>query len=223
MNVKYDFPRFDPTKLNKNNINRQVVDIVPFGSLVLELGCATGFVGEFLIKSKKCHVYGVEERKDEAKIAAKRLNGILAINIEEKEAIDKIQKLHHGKFDVILAMSLAEHLKDLKSFFSLVKKLMDKNGCLIITVPNIAHWSIRLSLLFGKFNYEKYGILDETHLHFFTVKSLKDLIENNGFEITSLKIDAEGGGYPKISLFLSRFFPNLFAYQILVIAKIKNK
>ena len=195
---------------------------MPFNSLVLDFGCATGFIGEYLIKNKKCRVFGIEEGKEEAEIASKKLNGVIFSNIDDKNVFNKIRKLNTGKFDVILAMSLVEHLKDLKSFFNLVERLLKKDGYLIITVPNIAHWSMRLKLLQGNFDYTKYGILDETHLHFFTIKTLKNLLENNDFEMGNLNIDAEGGGCPRVSLFLSRFFPNLFAYQILVKARIKK-
>lgn len=89
---------------------------------------------------------------------------------------------------------------------------------MVVTTPNVAHWSMRLSLLKGNFNYSEYGILDNTHLHFFTMETFKQLFIKNNLKIKKVAMDAEGGGYPRLSILMSNFFPNIFAYQILIVA-----
>lgn len=218
--IKYDYPGFNPNQLDSQNIDRLALKHVPNGSFVLEIGCATGFMGEYLIKEKNCQVVGLEQRVKEASVARKKLDKVVIADIEQKEAFAEIEKLtKEGKFDVILATSVMEHLKDPKNVLINLKRILKPNGFVIATIPNIAHWSMRIELLRGNFNYTDYGILDSTHLHFFTSRTFRDLFEKTGYGIETFEIDSVGGGYPKISRFLARFFPNLLAYQMLIVAK----
>lgn len=220
MKIKYDYKNFTPKNLDPENINRLAVENVPDNSMVLDVGCATGFMGEYLIKEKKCRVYGVEKNKKEFAIAKKILTGVMLADIEQEGVEEDILKLvKNKKFDVILATSIIEHLKDSSAFLNKCKKLLKQNGIIIASTPNIAHWTIRLSLLKGNFDYSEYGILDNTHLHFFTIKALRQLFENNRFIVKNLLIDSVGGGYPRLSRLLSKLFPTLFAYQILIVAQ----
>jgi hypothetical protein len=78
-----------------------------------------------------------------------------------------------------------------------------------------------LKLLKGEFEYEEYGLLDKTHLRFFTPKTFQDLVKSSGYTIQQYAIDSVGGGRPRISKFLSQFFPNVFAFQMLIVASKK--
>lgn len=209
---------FNPKKLDLLNIDRQSVSLIREESRVLEIGCATGFVGEYLIKNKNCKVVGVELGKEEAKEARKKLPLVFCGDIEDRKIAGLIEK--HDKFDVVYASALVEHLKDPWEALRNWQKFMDKNGCLIITTSNIAHWSIRLNLLRGKFKYQNYGILDNTHLRFFTSATFKKLVEDCGYKIEYFAIDPVGGGFPRISKYLSKIFPNVFAYQMLIKASL---
>jgi methionine biosynthesis protein MetW len=218
MPIKYQNPGFNPELLSPHNIDRMAINEVPFGSSVLDIGCATGFMGKYLQEKKRCQVFGFDLRKDEIKVAKKNLNKAYLGNIESQNVVKLIlQKNAHKKFDVILATSLIEHLANPDGAIKTMKKLLNPGGKIIITTPNIAHWTTRIQLLTGNFDYTDYGIMDKTHLHFFTIKTFKKLFEKNQLKIDKLKIDAEGGGYPRISLLLAPFFPNLFAYQILIV------
>lgn len=218
--LKYGRDRsFNPEKLHPLSIDRQSVSFVPDGSLVLEIGCATGFMGAYLRKEKKCFVVGVEERKEEVREAKKQLQKIIRGNIEEEKTIQQVREL--GKFQVILASAVVEHLQDPMRALRRWKTFLRKDGTLIVTTSNIAHWTMRMKILLGKFDYEEYGILDSTHLRFFTPKTFAELVESAGFSITHYSIDPVGGGYPKASYLLSKLFPNVFAYQMLIVAKLK--
>lgn len=220
MKVKYDFKNFMPENLEPENIDRLAVEKVPDNATVLDVGCATGFMGKYLIREKKCRVYGIEKNIDEAKVAEKRLTGVILADIEQEGVENDILKLvKNKKFDVILATSIVEHLRDSSIFLNNCKKLLKPNGIIIASTPNIAHWSIRMSLLKGNFDYKEYGILDNTHLHFFTIKTFRQLFEKNKYVIRELLIDSVGGGYPRISRLLAKWFPAIFAYQILIIAQ----
>src|SRR3972149_2203274 len=90
---------FNPDKLDPLNIDRQSVELIPKGTKVLEIGCATGFMGEFLIKNKGGYVVGVELGREEAKEARRRLNKVIEGNIEDT----KVLHLINDKFDVVFA------------------------------------------------------------------------------------------------------------------------
>lgn len=218
--VKYGKNKtFIPEKLDTDNIDRQSIALIPKGAKVLEIGCATGFMGVYLQKKKDCTVIGVELGVDEARIAKKNLTGVIQADIEDKTTLKKIAS--YGKFDVIFSSALIEHLKDPWTSLKQWKKFINKNGSLILTTSNVAHWSMRLKLFQGKFDYEQFGILDNTHLRFFTTNSFRKLVEDCGYSINHFAIDAVGGGYPKISKPLSTFFPNVFAYQMVILANPK--
>ncbi len=219
MSIKYNNQLFNPSQLDPLNIDRLALSHIQIKTRVLELGCATGFMGEYLRKKNGCFVMGVEQRKDEGYIAEKKLDGVILADIENPETIDIIQKKSKQQFDHILATSIIEHLKDPETTLQRLHCLLKKDGTLIITTPNIAHWSMRLSLLFGTFDYTEYGILDNTHLHLYTIKTFRHLIEDCGYTIQTTGIDPVGGGYPKISFYLSHLFPTFFAYQLLIVAK----
>ncbi len=220
MALKYTNPQFDPQKLSIYNIDRQAVENVPPQSLVLDVGCATGFMGSYLKQHKSNRVYGLDIRPEEIKIAKRYLEEVIKGDIVDTKVINEIlEKTRHKKFDVILATSVIEHVTDTKQAIRNMINILKPGGLLIITTPNIAHWSTRFSLLFGKFDYTDYGILDHTHLHLFTAETFRKLITNEGLKIEKFAIDAEGGGYPRLSLMLAKLFPNLFAYQMLIVAK----
>jgi len=210
---------FNPQKFHPLNIDRQSVSFVPDSSSVLEIGCATGSMGACLRRKKNCFVVGVEERKEEAKEAKKQLQKIIRGNIEEEKTFQQIRKC--GEFEVVLASAVVEHLSDPWRALHRWKTFLKRDGILIVTTSNIVHWRMRIKILLGKFEYEEYGILDNTHLRFFTPKTFRELVESTGYSIISYSIDPVGGGYPKVSYTLSKLFPNVFAYQMLIVARPK--
>lgn len=220
--LKYGRDRsFNPEKLHRLNIDRQSVSFVPDGSLVLEIGCATGFMGAYLRKEKKCFVVGVEERKEEVREAKKQLQKIIRGNIEEEKTIKQVREAEKLKFQVILASAVVEHLHNPWRAIRRWKTFLKRDGTLIVTTSNIVHWTMRIKILLGKFEYEDYGILDNTHLRFLTPKTFRELVESAGYSIIHYSIDPVGGGYPKVSNLLAKLFPNMFAYQMLIVAKPK--
>lgn len=203
---------FNPEKLNKLNIDRQSINLIPNNTRVLDIGCATGFMGEYLKRKKKCRVIGVEQGREEAVRAKRVLDEVIVGDIEDIKTLSQI----HYRFNVILMSAIVEHLKDPDKTLKAIKKLLKKDGFIIATTSNIVHWSTRLGFIKGKFEYKDFGILDNTHLRFFTIHTFKKLFEDAGYKIEYFSIDPVGGGYPRISMILSKFFPNLFAYQMLI-------
>lgn len=220
MSIKYQNPQFNPEKLSPHHIDRLAIEQISSNSMVLDVGCATGFMGKYLRNKKNCVVYGLDIRPDELEVAKRNLDKAILGNIEQAKTVKAIlEKTNQKKFDYILSTSLIEHTANPDQVIENMKSLLKPGGKIVMSTPNIAHWSIRLKLLRGEFDYTDYGILDRTHLHFFTPKTFAKLFMGNKLKIVNQKIDAEGGGLPRLSLALAPLFPNLFAYQVLIVAE----
>lgn len=90
------------------------------------------------------------------------------------------------QFDVVLCGDILEHLTNPGAVLQKLKRRLASTGYLVVSLPNVAHGSVRLSLLKGAFTYVKEGLLDATHLRFFTLDSIRELFNRNGFEIQDL-------------------------------------
>ncbi len=203
---------------------------IPKKSRVLDLGCADGKLGKYLINHLDCYVVGVEKEKKQAKIAQKCLHKVIIGNLENQQIIQLIKR--QEKFDVIFASSILEHLTLPQNTIKGIIPSLKKNGVIIITLPNVAYWLVRLNLLFGNFNYTKSGILDITHLRFFTIKTARNFISKDcslkilttEYDFPQLPIASKLLSYLKIYEFQTKIFkrfPNLFAYQVLFVTKAK--
>lgn len=211
--------------------HKRVEMLVPNDALVLDLGAEGNYVDE--LKNKNCSVYGIT--LSEIPFEVRRKYDHLFIEDLEKDEWKK--KIEGKKFDVIILADIIEHLKESRTFVSSLKDYLKPDGIIIASTPNIAHFYVRLALLFGFFPYGNRGILDETHLHFYTIRSFKKLFEKEGFTIIKRRytpipfelFSGKGSLSKGVMLFMEYFyylfvkvFPSLFAYQMIYVAK-KNK
>lgn len=143
---------------------------------VLDFGAGSGCMGNYLKSIDITDIYAVEIDPE----AQEHLSTIY------KEVKDDISAFDGKKFDVVLLLDILEHLPNPRSFLQQLKSYLAKDALILVSIPNIAHWSIRFSLLFGSFNYTERGILDRSHLHFFTRKSFKRLVKESGFSTLEL-------------------------------------
>ncbi|MFC1474830.1 class I SAM-dependent methyltransferase [bacterium] len=146
---------------------------------VLDVGCAAGFMGEELKKSGAAHVAGIEIVPEVAREAEKRMDEVICGDIEEIEL-----PFPPDSFDTIICADVLEHLKDP---WAVMKKLSGvlkpEKGLMIVCIPNVAHYSVFVPLLAGVWKYEEMGILDETHLRFFTASGAGEMIRGAGLEL----------------------------------------
>ena len=151
---------------------------------VLEVGCATGYVGEYLVKQRSCSAIGVEIVPEAAAKARSRecYDDVIAGDIQDPLVIDR---LRGEPFDFILFGDVLEHLVEPVAALRSVVTLLAANGRILICVPNIVHWSMRLRILLGKFEYTQTGILDRTHLRFYTPESAREMVRQAGMTIFS--------------------------------------
>ncbi len=203
--------------LNKNpcSVHQKIVQFVGKQKTVLDVGCAGGYLSDKLCKNKN-HVIGIELDEKSSQEARKYCKEVIIGDIESIELKDK----YINYFDFIIFADVLEHLKDPSEVLNRFSKYLINNGYIIISVPNIANWRIRLKLLMGNFDYERYGILDEGHLRFFTEKTARKLIKNARLEI--YKFDVTVGDINRLAEQFHSFglmWPNLLAYQFLIITK----
>jgi 2-polyprenyl-3-methyl-5-hydroxy-6-metoxy-1,4-benzoquinol methylase/uncharacterized coiled-coil protein SlyX len=157
-----------------------VVDLVPPNSRVLEFGCATGYMSEVLASRRGCSVVGIEVVPAAAEIARHRCEKVV---VGDAETLDLREALGGDRFDAILFADVLEHLRDPAALLKRVQPFLAEGGSVIASIPNVAHGSVRLALLGGEFRYRELGLLDNTHLRFFTRESIQDLFEESGYLI----------------------------------------
>ena len=165
-------------------------DEIPQNAVVLDVGCSTGYYGSYIKENKNAKVYGVEV-SDDKKEAEKILDGVYSFDLDG----DWPAAIYDRKYDVIFLGDVIEHLKDPGKTLEKLRSIVAPKGRVYISTPNIAHQSIRLELLGGSFEYESMGILDNTHLKYFTLNSLTNIITNAGYDL--VRIDSSESDYPR--------------------------
>jgi 2-polyprenyl-3-methyl-5-hydroxy-6-metoxy-1,4-benzoquinol methylase len=189
------------------------------GKRVLELGCSTGAMSQYLVQRRGCSVIGVELDSQAAAQAKRFCEDVL---IEDLNDFNWTARLSKGEFDVILMGDVLEHLANPNAVLTQMRPLLGDDGRVVISLPNVVHWHTRLKILFGRFHYESFGILDHTHLRFYTPKTARRMIETSGYKITRFH-PVFGGRLSRhsrpVSQWLAHLSPGLFAYQMLFEAR----
>lgn len=180
---------------DKNSSHIIILDYIEKGSKVLDVGCSFGYLGEWLAQNKNCNMYGID-------IDTKAINFVKSSNIykdayyinldnlENEDSKDKVifDNLDED-FDYIICADLLEHLKDPTYILKLLSKKLKFDGEIIVSVPNISNIDILVNLLEGRFNYGPFGIMDNTHLRFFTKKSFIEWIASINVNSKEYKLD----------------------------------
>jgi len=175
--MKYDF---DFGGMTEDNSLFHIVNRIRKNSSVLEFGCANGRMTRYLKENLNCDVRAVEINADAAQHAASFAKELLIADVEE---LSWLEHFDGYEFDYITFADVLEHLKDPKIILSEAKKLLSSEGSILISIPNIAHNSIIMNLIDDEFDYQEIGLLDKTHIRFFTYKSLLSLFRNVGLEV----------------------------------------
>jgi 2-polyprenyl-3-methyl-5-hydroxy-6-metoxy-1,4-benzoquinol methylase len=179
-NPAYDVP-VDPDAANESRA--MCVRLVGNGKRVLEFGCATGRVTAALAQ-QGCRVTGVDRDAEAAERARPYADEIVILDLDDREFDGK---LAGQRWEVALFGDVLEHLRDPLRVLRGARALLEPQGTLVVSAPNVAHADVRLALLAGDFPYRPFGLLDETHLRFFTLSSLSQLVEDAGFLIVDVQ------------------------------------
>jgi 2-polyprenyl-3-methyl-5-hydroxy-6-metoxy-1,4-benzoquinol methylase len=166
-----------------NNIRPEMLDFVPKDAArILEIGCGEGVFGSQLARRQGAEVWGIEPNRAAAEIAATRLfkaeNGMFGGNVSAPRK----------HFDCVIFNDVLEHMPDPWDALELAKDfLRDRNSVVVASIPNFRYWHNMVEIVIHKdFAYSDAGVLDRTHLRFFTRKTIVELFTKAGFEILAM-------------------------------------
>lgn len=226
--AKPDALRYDGHTDDPHEVAGLLRSAMPSGARVLDVGCGTGSLTLVVNDGKGNEIICLEP--DSARAAMARSRGLTVFEREMDDAF----ATEHGPFDAIIFADVLEHLPAPRRILEVAFRALRPGGLILVSVPNVAHWSVRANLLIGRFDYEDVGIMDSTHLRWFTAKSIRALIENAGFEITSVRHSAGvalpvyyrslPGLIPRrilqpIVRMLAKAVPTLFGCQHVIVAR----
>lgn len=196
---------------------------VPRGSRVLDVGCGTGSISSLIIAECGAELVGIEPDPDRA--AACRDRGMEVVcGYFDDETADRL-----GNFDIIMFADVLEHVPDPVSLLERAAKHLTPNGRVLVSVPNVAHWTVRWALLRGRFDYQPIGIMDATHLRWFTSRTIERVLTAAGLSVEDH--DRTSGAWMYVYRHfparfrarwvraLVRFAPDLFGCQHIVSAR----
>lgn len=195
------------------------------GGRLLDLGAAGGELGGELRGAFQKRV-GFEYDVNRIAQLREHFDSVVIANLETVHQLPKNQ-------NAIVLADVIEHLHDQKRVLALVRESLAPEGILFVSVPNIANITIRVGLLFGVFRYRDRGILDETHVRFYTYTTIREELERAGFEIlrvrgssVPIRLIVDGKvPEPLIRLgertltFVTAAWKALFAYQFVLVAR----
>ncbi|MEL7655536.1 MAG: class I SAM-dependent methyltransferase [Bacillota bacterium] len=165
---------------NNNNSHSAILKQINPCSKVLEVGTATGYMTKYMKEVLDCQIVGIELDEEAAKQAAMYADEMIVANLDHSEWQDRLQ---NRKFDYIILADVLEHLRNPCQTLQQMVKYLNDEGKVIASIPNIAHNAIIMELLQDRFGYRPLGLLDNTHIHFFTKNSIIDMFAHTGLSI----------------------------------------
>ncbi len=160
---------------------------------VLDVGCGNGVLGEYLKHAGVERVCGIELFEDAARNARSVLDEVHSGNVETMDV-----PFERASFDCIVCADVLEHLVDPWRVLGKLKSLLKPDGCLVASIPNVGFHRIVRGLLKGRWRYEDAGILDRTHLRFFTLEGIEELFAVNSMRIEEIYRKIDCGANMKI-------------------------
>ncbi|HLK22956.1 MAG TPA: glycosyltransferase [Bryobacteraceae bacterium] len=229
------FPEFQeyfvhyPIKHSQASSHYYARQMVGSNQTVLDIGAGEGFFAQELVADGN-RVSGIDNRQLSSEDSP--FEQYFTADLEDGIA-PVIRQLENKRFDRVLLLDVLEHLRNPDQILRQSHEVLKRDGFLIVSVPNIANIYIRLTLLLGRFEYSERGLLDKTHLRFFTRRTARRLLESNGYSIleeqeTVIPLELVLGWSPKNIVMkalnrllagLTWMFPGLFGYQIMFVAR----
>ncbi len=163
-----------------DNVRYEMLKYLPENpGKIMDVGCGNGAFAKVVKEKTGAEVWGMEYVTREAAEAAKMLERVFAGRCE-----DNIDELPDSYFDLVYFNDVLEHLVDPYDVLARFRKKMAPGGIVVSSIPNIRYHNALIPILFKKeFKYESFGVMDHTHLRFFTKKSIRRMFEEQGYEI----------------------------------------
>ena len=153
------------------------------GTTILDLGIGPGILGKYLATSKGCVIDGVEYHPQQAEMAAPAYRKVQVADLEQVRLADLFPG---NRYDIIICADVLEHLRDPGRIIDQLPALLKPAGRVLLSVPNVAYIGLIADLMAGDFQYRPEGLLDSTHVRFFTRNSLLSLLAQRGLSVTGL-------------------------------------
>jgi GT2 family glycosyltransferase/glycosyltransferase involved in cell wall biosynthesis/2-polyprenyl-3-methyl-5-hydroxy-6-metoxy-1,4-benzoquinol methylase len=209
----------------ENTSLTQLVLLTGENKKVLEVGPATGYVTRIL-QERGCGVTCVEIDPEAAAEAEPFCERMIVGDIQ---TLDMAETFGDERFDVMMFGDVLEHLVDPAAVLIKIREYLSPQGYIVASIPNIAHGSIRLSLLRGEFRYTELGLLDRTHLRFFNRQTIEQLFSDSGYQIDTWRpikgdpfhteLELSEDDFPPYLRESIKSDPDAMVYQFVVIAK----
>jgi 2-polyprenyl-3-methyl-5-hydroxy-6-metoxy-1,4-benzoquinol methylase len=184
-------PELDPRTNYYGQFHQELLPLLgEVRGTVLDIGCGSGPLLEHLRHNGAERTIGVELRKDIAHELREsgRVDEVLCLNVES-DALP----FAHASLDTIIVSHVLEHMVDPWKVLQMLRPLLKPGGRLVGAIPNVRHVSVALRLLtHGSWQYADSGILDRTHLRFFTKKTIRELLESTGYRVLALVPEING-------------------------------
>jgi SAM-dependent methyltransferase len=199
---------------------------IPRESSVLDLGAGTGHLG-FAVRAHVFHLTGVEaDPLAASSVEAATYDRWITARLSPELSVGRV-------FDVIVCADILEHLASPEEMLCAIRGWLKPQGTILLSIPNVANITVRIALLSGRFSYSDRGLLDRTHLRFFTRRSAIDLVAGCGLRVdrvtaTAMPVEL---AWPLLGRFLlrplsraltmaaARLWPTLFGYQFVIEAR----
>jgi 2-polyprenyl-3-methyl-5-hydroxy-6-metoxy-1,4-benzoquinol methylase len=212
-----------------NNAHAFSLQLIGRNKRVLELGCAAGHVTQALV-AHGCSVVGIEYDEHAAKAAREWAEDVIVTDLFDPRNL--ANAIADREFDVVYAGDVLEHLPDPAAVLAIARQHLRPGGTVVISLPNVAHVDVKLALLSGRFDYRDYGLLDRTHLRFFTRASIVQLLDAAGLKLTELhrvvrppfetELEVSHDGIPPEVLRLALDDPESQTYQFVLSAVVDD-
>lgn len=211
----FDGATHDTPKASKYFVEfrEEIVPLLPEGQIdrLLDLGCGSGETSGYLKATQKVKwACGVEGSPEAAAVARKKLDKIIEGDIERVEFDIELKSVN-----VILALDILEHLVDPWTVINRLKNLLSSHGSIVVSIPNVRHYSILFPLIFlGDWRYTQEGLLDSTHIRFFTKSTVIQMFEKQGFKLEKYDFTgAKRGVIYWFNKFTFNIFREFFVFQ----------
>ena len=191
---------------DRNNPRTLIAAWVAPGATVLEVGPGDGVISRWLKQTKHCRTVGVEVVGAAVERARDAFDELIFGSIEEPALWQRLAGL--GPFDAVIYADVLEHLVDPWQVLRESRRWLAPGGHVLLSVPNIAHWTARVNLALGRFDYTDGYLMDRTHLRWFTQASARNLARTAGYRV----VESATVFKPR----LARFWPTFNGFQIVL-------
>jgi methionine biosynthesis protein MetW len=180
LQMEPDALRYEYLSLDPDDAGMKLANLIEPHSRVLDVGCGTGVITNIIRCQKSVSIIGIEPD-------AERVQRAVARGLDVHLGVlspDFIRQ--RGPFDYIVFADVLEHLPNPAEIVAMARAGLKPGGSVVASIPNVAHWFVRTDLLRGRFDYQDCGIMDATHLRWFTRRTVREFFERLGFQITAL-------------------------------------